>query len=231
MTHGTALIVGAGRGLSASLARRLASEGFRVALAARDVNKLSVLAGEIGARTYQGDARDPAAIENIFDRVSRELGVLELVVFNAGERYRGSIEELLPEKVFDAYRTTAFAGFLTAQAAAKRMLAQGHGSIFFTGATASVKALPQSVPFSMAKFALRALAQALARELAPKNIHVVHFVLDGGLATSWAGPDESDHPDRWLDPEAVAQVYLDAHRQHRSAWSWEIELRPWVEAF
>ena len=131
----------------------------------------------------------------------------------------------------DVYRTTAFAGFLTAQAAAKRMLKQGGGSIFFTGATASVKALPHSVPFSMPKFALRALAQALARELAPKNIHVVHFVLDGGLASSWAGPNDPAPADKWLDPDAVAQTYLDAHRQHRSAWSWEIELRPWVETY
>jgi NAD(P)-dependent dehydrogenase (short-subunit alcohol dehydrogenase family) len=231
MTHNTALIVGAGKGLSASLARRLATEGFRVALVARDVDKLAVLAKDTGARTYQGDARDSAAIESIFDRVVRELGPLELVVFNAGERYRGPIDELVPEKVLDTYRTTAFAGFLTAQAAAKRMLAQGRGSIFFTGATASVKALPQSVPFSMAKFALRALAQALARELAPKNIHVVHFVLDGGMASSWAKPGEPGPADRWLDPDAVAQAYLDAHRQHRSAWSWEIELRPWVETF
>lgn len=230
MTHGTALIVGAGKGLSASLARRLATEGFRVALAARDVDKLAALAKETGARMYQGDACDPAAIENIFEHVERELGPLELVVFNAGERYRGPIEELVPQKVLDAYRTTAFAGFLTAQAA-KRMFKQGSGSIFFTGATASVKALPQSVPFAMAKFALRALAQALARELAPKNIHVVHFVLDGGLASSWAKANEPGPADRWLDPDAVAQAYLDAHRQHRSAWSWKIELRPWVETF
>ncbi len=231
MPHETALIVGAGKGLSASLARRLATEGFRVALVARDVAKLAALAAETGAKTYQGDARDSVAIENIFERVVRELGPLELVVFNAGERYRGPIGELVPEKVLDAYRTTAFAGFLTAQAAAKRMLAQGNGSIFFTGATASVKALPQSVPFSMPKFALRALAQALARELAPKNIHVVHFVLDGGMASSWARPNEPGPADKWLDPDAVAQTYLDAHRQHRSAWSWEIELRPWVESF
>ncbi|HYA37679.1 MAG TPA: SDR family NAD(P)-dependent oxidoreductase [Candidatus Methylomirabilis sp.] len=231
MTHGTALIVGAGKGLSASLARRLAAEGFHVALMARNVDKLTALVRETSARTYPGDARDPAAIETIFERVERELGPLELVVFNAGERYRGPIEELAPEKVLDAYRTTAFAGFLAAQAAAKRMLKQGRGSIFFTGATASVKALPQSVPFSMAKFALRALAQSLARELAPKNIHVVHFVLDGGLASSWAKPTETGPADRWLDPDAVAQAYLDAHRQHRSAWSWEIELRPWVETF
>ena len=144
MPHETALIVGAGKGLSASLARRVAAEGFRVALVARDVEKLAALAKETGARTYQGDARDPAAIENIFGRVVQELGPLELVVFNAGERYRGPIGELVPEKVLDAYRTTAFAGFLTAQAAAKRMLAQGSGSIFFTGATASVKALPHA---------------------------------------------------------------------------------------
>jgi NAD(P)-dependent dehydrogenase (short-subunit alcohol dehydrogenase family) len=231
MTHEAALIVGAGKGLSASLARRMAVEGFRVALVARDVDKLAALAKETGAKTYRGDARDPAAIESIFDLVDREMGPLELVVFNAGERYRGPIEELVPEKVLDAYRTTAFAGFLTAQAAAKRMLKQGNGSIFFTGATASVKALPQSLPFSMPKFALRALAQGLARELAPKNIHVVHFVLDGGMASSWARPGEPGPADKWLDPDAVAQAYLDAHRQHRSAWSWEIELRPWVETF
>lgn len=231
MAHGTALIVGAGKGLSASLARRLATEGFSVALVARDINKLAGLTEEVGARSYRGDASDPATIETIFDRVDRELRPLELVVFNAANRYRGPIGELAPEKVLDAYRTSAFAGFLTAQAAAKRMLAQKSGSIFLTGATASVKALPQSVPFSMPKFALRALAQALARELAPNNIHVAHFVLDGGMATSWAKPGESGPADKWLDPDAIAQAYLDVHRQHRSAWSWEIELRPWVETF
>jgi len=227
----TALIVGAGPGLGAALARRLAREGFRVALVARDVDKLADVVAETGARAIAADAQVPQSVEAVFAEVDRTLGSPELVVFNAAMRYRGPIELLDPTDVMDAYAVGAFAGFLTAQAAARRMLRRGSGSIFFTGATASVKSMPHSVPFAMAKFALRALAQGLARELGPRGIHVAHFILDGGLSSSWATQGESGPADKWLDPQAVAESYLAVHRQHRSAWTAELELRPWVEKF
>ena len=227
----TAIIVGAGKGLSASLARRLAREGFRIALVARDVEKLAPLITETGARAWAADAQDAAAIESVFAEVDKAFGPPDLVVFNAAMRYRGPVEVLDPADVMDAYSVGAFAGFLTAQAAARRMLARGKGSLFFTGATASVKAMPHSVPFSMAKFALRALAQGLARELGPRGIHVAHFILDGGIASSWATAGEPGPADKWLDPDAIAETYLAVHRQHRSAWTCELDLRPWVEKF
>ncbi|MDI4662784.1 SDR family NAD(P)-dependent oxidoreductase [Xanthobacter autotrophicus] len=231
MTQETAVIVGAGKGLSAALARRLAKEGFRVALVARDVEKLAALAAETGGVAISADAQSPQAVEAMFAEVDRTLGTPDLVVFNAAMRYRGPIEVLDPADVMDTYAVGAFAGFLTAQAAARRMLQRGSGSLFFTGATASVKAMPHSVPFAMAKFALRALAQGLARELGPRGIHVAHFVIDGGIASSWATEGESGPPDKWLDPAAIAETYLAVHRQHRSAWTAEMELRPWVEKF
>lgn len=227
----TAIIVGAGKGLSASLARRLAREGFHVALVARDVDKLAPLVAEIGARAYAADAQSAPAIDGVFAEVDKAFGPPDLVVFNAAMRYRGPVEVLDPADVMDAYSVGAFAGFLTAQAAARRMLARGKGSLFFTGATASVKAMPHSVPFAMAKFALRALAQGLARELGPRGIHVAHFIIDGGIASSWATAGEPGPADKWLDPDAIAETYLSIHRQHRSAWTWELDLRPWVEKF
>ncbi|NMN56144.1 NAD(P)-dependent dehydrogenase (short-subunit alcohol dehydrogenase family) [Xanthobacter sp. SG618] len=227
----TAIIVGAGKGLSASLARRLAREGFRVALVARDVDKLAPLVAETGARAYAADAQNAPAIESVFAEVDKAFGPPDLVVFNASMRYRGPVEVLDPADVMEAYSVGAFAGFLTAQAATRRMLARGQGSLFFTGATASVKAMPHSVPFAMAKFALRALAQGLARELGPRGIHVAHFILDGGIASSWATAGEPGPADKWLDPDAIAETYLSVHRQHRSAWTCELDLRPWVEKF
>ncbi len=227
----TAIIVGAGKGLSASLARRLAREGFHVALVARDVDKLAPLVAETGARAYAADAQNAPAIEGVFAEVDKAFGPPDLVVFNASMRYRGPVEVLDPADVMEAYSVGAFAGFLTAQAATRRMLARGQGSLFFTGATASVKAMPHSVPFAMAKFALRALAQGLARELGPRGIHVAHFILDGGIASSWATAGEPGPADKWLDPDAIAETYLSVHRQHRSAWTCELDLRPWVEKF
>ncbi|WP_393978563.1 SDR family NAD(P)-dependent oxidoreductase [Xanthobacter nonsaccharivorans] len=225
------MIVGAGKGLSAALARRLVKEGFRVALVARDVEKLAPLVKETGARAIAADAQNPQAMEAVFAEVDAAFGTPDLVVFNAAMRYRGPIEVLDPADVMDSYAVGAFAGFLTAQAAARRMLQRGSGSIFFTGATASVKSMPHSVPFAMAKFALRALAQGLARELSPRGIHVAHFIIDGGISSSWATAGEPGPQDKWLDPDAIADAYLALHRQHRSAWTWEMELRPWVEKF
>jgi NAD(P)-dependent dehydrogenase (short-subunit alcohol dehydrogenase family) len=214
----TALIVGAGKGLSASLARLLEREGMNVALAARSPEKL-----ETRGLALRCDATDRAQVEAAFDAVEDKWGVPGLVVYNASYRTRGPIAELDAGEVAKSIQVTAYAGFLVAQAAAKRMLPRGSGAIFFTGASASVKGYANSAPFAMGKFALRGLAQSMARELAPKGIHVAHFVIDGGIG--------KDAGDAKLDPDEIARNYLHVYRQQRSAWTWEVELRPWVERF
>ncbi|WP_137931716.1 SDR family NAD(P)-dependent oxidoreductase [Mesorhizobium comanense] len=229
MTSKVAVIAGAGSGLSASLARLLAGEGFHVILAARNIEKLSDLQAQTGAQALATDVSDPASVGRLFE-VADKAGPLSLVVFNASGRARGPVAELDPEAVRQALLVGAYGGFLVGQQAARRLLATGSGSIFFTGATASVKGFAGSAGFAMPKFGLRGLAQSMARELAPKNIHVVHFIIDGAIASAVAG-DPSEPSDRRLSPDAIAQAYLGIHRQHRSAWTWELELWPWVENF
>jgi NAD(P)-dependent dehydrogenase (short-subunit alcohol dehydrogenase family) len=224
----TALIVGAGSGLSGSLARLLEQENFRVALAARNPEKLN---GFPKALLLRCDAADAAQVEDSFKAVEAKWGVPDLVVYNASFRTRGPFVELKAEDVRKTIEVSAFAGFLVAQAAAKRMLPRGSGSIFFTGASASVKGYAQSAPFAMGKFALRGLAQSMARELAPKGLHVAHFVIDGGIRAGNDPRAAERGADGMLLPDEIAKSYLDVHRQHRSAWSWELELRPWVEKF
>jgi NAD(P)-dependent dehydrogenase (short-subunit alcohol dehydrogenase family) len=224
----TALIVGAGSGLSASLARLFAKEGMRVALAARDAGKLAALVKETGASAIACDASIAAQVEAMFEKVRAPA----LVVYNAGYRTRGPLVGLDPKEVERTLMISAYGGFLVGQAAAKRMLPRATGSIFFTGASASVKGYAESAPFAMGKFALRGLAQSMARELAPKGIHVAHFVIDGGISQ---GPGDARAKDRGADgmllPDEIARNYLNVYRQHRSAWTWEVELRPWVERF
>jgi len=227
----TALIVGAGSGLSASLARLFAHEGMAVALAARNPDKLSALATETGAIALACDASDAAQVERLFSSLDAQLGRPSVVVYNPSRRVRGPIEALEPAEVQRAWMVGCFGGFLVAQQAVRRMTNVGRGTILFTGATASVKGFAQSAGFAMAKFALRGLAQSLARELAPKGIHVVHIVIDGGIASSYAKSAEERASDRFLDPDAIAREYLHLHRQHRSAWTWELELRPYTENF
>ena len=229
MTSNVAVIAGAGSGLSASLARLLAKEGFSVVLAARDIEKLGALQAETGAQAVATDVSDAASVERLFD-VADKAGTLSLVVFNASGRARGPIAELDPEAVRQALLVGAYGGFLVGQQAGRRLVALGSGSILFTGATASVKGFAGSAGFAMPKFGLRGLAQSMARELAPKNVHVAHFIIDGGIASAASG-QESGPPDRRLSPDAIAEAYLSIHSQHRSAWTWEMELRPWVESF
>jgi NAD(P)-dependent dehydrogenase (short-subunit alcohol dehydrogenase family) len=226
-----ALIVGAGKGLSASLARLFAREGIHVALVARDTSKLTDLVDETGALAVSCDASRADEVQALFEKVEKAFGAPDLVVYNASGRYRAAIEDIDTTKLEDTIRVTALGGFLVAQAAAVRMLTLGHGSILLTGATASVKGLPGSTPFAMGKFALRGMAQCMARELAPKNVHVAHFIIDGGIASSRTQTNDGSTDDCWLDPDAIAKEYLHIHRQHRSAWTWEVELRPWVEKF
>jgi len=225
-----ALIVGAGEGLSASLARLFARENIRVALAARRSEKLGALCHETGARAYACNAAEADDVERLFGLVEREIGAPDLVVYNAGARARGPFLDLVPAEVAQSIMISAFGGFLVAQQAARRMLPNKHGAILFTGASASVKGYPQSAPFAMGKFALRGLAQSLARELSPQGIHVAHFVIDGGIRSA-TRTEAPDRPDSMLDPDAIAMSYFSVLQQPRSAWTWEMELRPWVEKF
>ena len=228
-----ALIVGSGPGLSASLARLFSKEGMKVGLAARDPKKLDSLVKEIDGRAYACDAGVPKDVENLFNSISKEVGEPSLVVYNASGRVRGPIIELDPEAVRQTILITCYGGFLVGQAAAKRMIKAGHGTILFTGASASVKGYANSPAFAMGKFGLTGLVQSMARELQPQNIHVAQVVIDGGIYEPTRRPERltSRGPDGCLDPDAIAQTYLHLHRQHRSAWASQIELRPWVEKF
>jgi NAD(P)-dependent dehydrogenase (short-subunit alcohol dehydrogenase family) len=230
--HGyrTALIMGVGSGVSASLARVFNKAGIKVALAARRAANLAGLAKETGARVFACDATDRSQVAKLFAELDESSGAPDVVVYNASYRTRGPFVDLDPAEVEKSIGVSAFGGFLVAQEAAKRMLPRGHGAILFTGASASVKGYAQSAPFAMGKFALRGLAQSMARELSPQGIHVAHIVIDGGIR-SQTRPVPSDKPDSLLDPDAIAQTYLDLLRQPRSTWAWEIELRPWVEKF
>ena len=229
----TALIVGAGPGLSASLARLFTKEGMKVALAARDVKKLEALVKEIDGGAYACDASMPKDVENLFNSVIKDIGEPNLVVYNASGRVRGPIIELDPEEVRKTIIITCYGGFLVGQAAAKRMIKAGAGTILFTGASASVKGYAKSPAFAMGKFGLSGLVQSMARELQPQNIHVAQVVIDGGIYEPTRRPERlaSRGPDGCLDPDAIAQTYLQLHRQHRSAWASHIELRPWSEKF
>jgi NADP-dependent 3-hydroxy acid dehydrogenase YdfG len=208
-----ALIVGAGSGLSASLARLFSREGMRVAIAARNTAHLEALSGETGAQSFACDAVDRDQVARLFDDVESRLGMPDVVVYNASGRLRGSLIELVPAEVENALRVSAFGGFLVAQQAVRRMLPKGSGAILFTGASASVKGYARSAPFAMGK-----------------GIHVAHFVIDGGIRNP-GRTEAPDKPDSMLNPDAIAETYLHVLRQPRSAWTWEIELRPWVESF
>jgi NAD(P)-dependent dehydrogenase (short-subunit alcohol dehydrogenase family) len=230
MIYKSALIVGAGAGLSASLARLFAKQGMSVALAARSPQKLAEFAQATGARTYDCDAAKRDEVDALFAKLEAEGNVPDVVVYNPSYRARGPLIELDPGEVEKTLAVTAFGAFLVAQAAVKRMLPRQQGALLFTGASASVKGYAQSAPFAMGKFALRGLAQSLARELSPQGIHVAHFIIDGGIRSD-RRPVDPAKPDALLDPDAIAQSYLQVLQQPRNAWSQEIELRPWVEKF
>lgn len=226
----TALIVGAGEGISASLARLLSKQGIRVALAARNTAKLDALCRETGAKAFACDATQANDVAKLFKDVEAQIGAPDIAIYNASLRARGSFTELAPDDVAQSIAVSAFGGFLVAQQALQRMLPNKRGAILFTGASASIKGFAQSAPFAMGKFALRGLAQSLSREFAPQGIHVAHFVIDGGIRSS-VRPEAADKPDALLDPDAIAANYWHVLQQPRSAWSSELEIRPWVEKF
>lgn len=222
-----AVIVGVGDGLSASLARALAGQGYGLHLIARDIDKLAGLKDATGATLYRADGTDADAIGAVVGEMPR----LDVAVYNPSARVRGPIADIDAADVRKALDVTAFGSFVLGQAAARKMLAQPgevKGTILFTGASAGVKGYPQSAPFAMGKFAQRGLAQSMARELHPKGIHVVWVNIDGAIRNP--GRTE-DTPDAMLDPDAIAARYLDLIGQHRSTWSDEISVRPWVESF
>ena len=216
-----ALVVGAGPGLSASIARNLAARGHAVTLAARDTSDLAGLAEEIGGRAVTANARDPEAMAEVFESFDD----LAVAVYNPSARTRAAIEDLTPEQAENALMVSAFGAYLMAHHAVPLMKRRGEGALLFTGASAGVKGFPNSAAFAMGKFALRGLCQSLARELHPQNIHVGHFVIDGAIDQPGGGNDAR------LDPDGIASTYMHFLDQHRSAWSWEIEVRPWVERF
>ena len=237
MPEEIALIVGAGKGLSASLARLFHSEGMKVILAARNTEKLKTIASETKATLFKCDGSDIDQVENMFKQIDELHSHIDLVVYNPSARVPGFITEIDPVAAKKAIEITSFGAFLVARQAAKRMTQAGKGTILFTGATAGVKGFPLSSVFAMGKFALRGLAQALARELHPLNIHVGHFVIDGRILTlkRWeeigGTKDNLEDTEQLLHPDEIAKIYLQFHRHHKSTWSWEIELRPKDEGF
>ena len=215
----TALIVGAGPGLSSSLTTLLIRNDFRVALAARNIDKLSALEKTLNVDVYPCDASSIDQVRSLFQTLDKTLGTTDLVIYNPSARVRGGIVEVDPEDTQKAINITCFGAFLVAQEAAKRMVERGSGSIFFTGASASVKGYANSSVFAMGKFGLRGLAQALARELQPKNIHIGHFVIDGGIKADHRPERNDPGDDSMLAPDSIAETYLQFHRQHRNSWS------------
>ena len=220
------LIVGVGQGLSASIARLFSSKGMKIVLGARNLEKLEDLKKEVNAETVECDASNIESVKNLFKETDNKIGTPNLVIYNASWRpSKNSIEDLEPEEVQKAINVTTFGAFLVAREATKRMLKRKNGSIFFTGATAGIKGFANSAPFAMGKFGLRGLAQSLARELHPKNIHIGHFIIDGGIGKKSMGDYQM------INPDEIAKIYLDFYNQDKSAWSWEVELRTSVEKF
>ena len=235
--QGSVIVVGVGPGLGASVARRFAKAGHPVAVAARSQDKVDAIAAEvsnIGVKTIGAtvDGTDEAAVTEFVARTEKELGPLDVAVYNASGRVIGSILELSAEDMEESWRKSCLGGFFLGREAAKRMLPRGHGTILMTGATAAMRGGKNFASFAIGKFGLRALTQSMAREFGPQGIHVAHINIDGGIMSERVKDMVKDRPeDSFLEPDAIADVYYDLHNQHRSTWTQELDLRPWVEKF
>lgn len=234
MNAETAIVVGVGPGLGSALVRAFAVEGYTVFAAARAASKLQGFEREReeGRVILENcDATKPADVRRLFD-ASEQHGPLAVTIFNAGAFVRSSILETEPDDFERCWRVGCLAGFLVGRAAARRMIEHGSGTILLTGATASLRGGPGFVNLASPKFGLRAVAQSMARELGPKGVHVAHVIIDGQIRSKRHEHLRDERgPDSLLEPEAIAQAYLTLHRQHRSAWTHELDLRPWSERF
>ncbi len=232
MAKPRALIVGVGSGVSASLARALKAQGYKIILAARNIEKIASLIAETKAEAHVCDIVKAEDVAALFDAIE---GRLEVVIANPARRVRGPLIEVDPAEVKSSLEITAFGSFLVGQAAAKRMLEQEaedgkRGTILFTGASAGVKGFPQSATFAMGKFAQRGLAQSMARELHPQGVHVAWVNIDGAIKSA-TREEPADKPASMLDPDEIAKNYVHLINQQRSAWTDELVVRPWVEKF
>jgi NAD(P)-dependent dehydrogenase (short-subunit alcohol dehydrogenase family) len=240
MPQEIAVVVGVGPGLGWALAKRFATAGMPTAVAARSRDKLTrLIERNDGAGTatdrikpYACDATKPADVAALFDAVRNELGAPGVVVFNAGAFEHASILDITPESFERCWRVGCFGGFLVGQAAARVMVAQGAGTILYTGATAALRGSAAFANLAVPKFGLRALAQSMARELGPRGVHVAHVIIDGQIDSErYRDARANRAPDALLPPDAIAENYYQLHRQPRGAWTHELDLRPWVEKF
>ena len=225
MTQKAVLIVGAGSGLSASLARAFNSKGMKIVLAARNIDKLDSLKKEIDALVFKCDSTENKSVQNLFLQTDSIIGTPEIVIYNPSLRIVKPFIEYDPDEMLQSIKVNSYGAFLVAHESVKRMLKIGKGNIFFTGSSASVKGFAKSASFAMGKFGLRGLAQSLARELHPQNIHIGHFVIDGGIGKEPVGNYQMIHPDE------IAKQFLNFYLQDKKAWSWEIEIRTNTEKF
>lgn len=236
---GVALVIGAGDATGGAVARRFAREGYTACVTRRSARAIAPLVAKIEAaggraRAFGSDARREEQVVELFETVEREVGPIEVFVFNVGANVPSSILDETARKYFKIWEMAAFAGFLTGREAARRMAVRGRGTMLFTGATASLRGSAHYAAFAGAKHALRALAQSLARELGPKNIHVAHVVIDGAIDTAFI---RENFPERYalkdedgiVNPEHIAEAYWQLHCQPRDAWTFELDLRPWME--
>ena len=235
---GTAVIVGVGVDLGVSLCRRFAAAGHPIAMAARDVNKLAPLVREIeqsggSEKSYSADATDEEAVAHLFSCAESELGQVEITIFNVGIRYQASILNMRSDEFQNTWRMSCLGGMIVGREAARLMVPRSRGTILFTGGIASRRADPELAAFAVGKFGLRAVAQSMARELAPRGIHVSHFIIEGHLDKE---QHRKNHPQAAKDnglvsTEALAELYYQTYCQPKSCWTFEVDLRPWKDPF
>jgi NAD(P)-dependent dehydrogenase (short-subunit alcohol dehydrogenase family) len=234
-----ALVVGAGDATGSAIARRFAREGYVACLTRRTADKLQPVVDEIRAaggeaHGYGSDARNESQVVQLVEQIERDVGPIEVFAFNIGANVPCSILDETPRKFYKVWEMACFSAFLTGQAVARRMAERGRGTILFTGATASTRGAANFAAFAVAKHGLRALAQSMARELGPQNVHVAHVIIDGAIDTAFIRDNfpakyaEKDQ-DGILSPEHIADAYWYLHRQPRDTWTFELDLRPWIE--